>query len=269
MEYLFIEALLQGISVVASSGDSGDNFDIGNGYYVPGVLAPNYPASSPLVTAVGGTALGIDAAGNRIFETAWGSHYEVATANNGWSDYGFVEGSGGGSSILFRKPWYQQSVAPNSTMRSVPDVAMDADPSTGMRIGLTLDGTWYSFPEGGTSLSAPLFAGMTAVSLEYAADRVHSHVRMGFLNPLIYNAPAAFTDVQGTAPVAGVIYPGGSANGSAAVFTFDEPSLTQHVTAGWDNATGLGVPTVGWVVAPWHVLAPAPTSASGTGSLIS
>ena len=69
--------------------------------------------------------------------------------------------------------------------RAVPDVAMDADPTTGMLIGETQtypngEQRYGEYRIGGTSLASPLFAGMTALTLQNAGGR------LGFLNPLIY-----------------------------------------------------------------------------------
>jgi subtilase family serine protease len=74
---------------------------------------------------------------------------------------------------------------------------MDADPQTGMLIGLTQDfpsGDHYSqFKEGGTSLAAPLLAGVIADADQAAGST------LGFLNPELYRAytasPAAFNDI--------------------------------------------------------------------------
>ena len=89
-----------GVAFVASSGDDG---------------APaEWPAASPNVLSVGGTALTLGA-GN-----VWSS--EV-----GWS------GSGGGPSAYESQPSYQKGVVTQtSTARATPDVAYDASPSTGV-----------------------------------------------------------------------------------------------------------------------------------------
>jgi hypothetical protein len=81
--------------------------------------------------------------------------------------------------------------------RVYPDISMDADPQSGMLIGLTQtfpDGTYYDqFKEGGTSLASPLFAGVIADADQAAGTS------LGFLNPLLYRAytqtPAAFDDI--------------------------------------------------------------------------
>ena len=110
----------------------------------------------------------------------------------------FYGGGGGGFSNLFNRPSYQNGIVPAGSPagRGVPDVAMVADPTTGMMIGLTQqfpDGTYYDeYRAGGTSLAAPLFAGVQALASQA------QHARLGFANPRIYalarqaaKAPAA------------------------------------------------------------------------------
>jgi subtilase family serine protease len=150
-------------------------------------------------------------------------------------------------------------VPPNAPPgRAVPDVALDADPTTGMLIGLTElfpNGVqkYGEFRIGGTSLSSPLFAGMTALTEQHAGQR------LGLLNPIIYRQARSgnFTDVQGRPkdpgnvrvdyvnsvnPTGGLVY---------SVRTFDQDS-SLRVTKGWDDVTGIGSPNPGWLtsVAP-------------------
>ena len=81
--------------------------------------------------------------------------------------------------------------------RVVPDISMDADPQSGMLIGLTQtfpNGAYYDqFKEGGTSLSSPLLAGVIADADQAAGTP------LGFLNPILYKAyratPTAFNDI--------------------------------------------------------------------------
>ena len=93
----------------------------------------------------------------------------------------------------------------NGAGRAVPDVGLDADPTTGMLIGETQtfpDGVYYDeYRIGGTSLASPLFAGMTALLLQHAGGA------MGLLNPTIYAqaGSSSFKDVHGTPQDAGNI----------------------------------------------------------------
>jgi len=123
------------VSFFASSGDGGT-----------GVI---YPSSSPHVVAVGGTTLPLDASGNLTGpETAWA-------------------GSGGGISTFEPIPGYQLTFPIPATggRRATPDVAFNADPSTGV---LVFDSTkingqsgWYIV--GGTSFGSPAWAAITAL----------------------------------------------------------------------------------------------------------
>ncbi|MHA3702065.1 hypothetical protein ACXR2U_07750 [Jatrophihabitans sp. YIM 134969] len=127
-----------GVPIVVSSGD------IGFGYH--GTLGgAQFPASVPQVTAVGGTRLTPDTGVGRGWdETAW---------NDG----------GSGCSAYFAKPSYQTDA--NCHMRTVADVAADADPASGLGIydsAYTSGGGWYVV--GGTSLAAPLIAAVYALA---------------------------------------------------------------------------------------------------------
>ncbi|HLN26979.1 MAG TPA: hypothetical protein VK395_04500 [Gemmataceae bacterium] len=94
----------QGVAFVAISGDSG--------------APPTDPSADPNVLGVGGTTLPANASGNPNL-----------SAESGWS------GSGGGISAIEPQPTYQQGiVTQSSTNRTTPDVAYDADPSTGFDI---------------------------------------------------------------------------------------------------------------------------------------
>jgi subtilase family serine protease len=163
-------------------------------------------------------------------------------------------GAGGGYSALFNRPDYQNGVVPRSAPagRAVPDVALDADPTTGMLVGETQtfpDGVHYGeYRIGGTSLSAPLFAGMTALTLQNAGGGI------GLLNPTIYSQAGAgtFTDVKGKPKDAGdvrVDFTNGVDASDGLLYsvrTFNQDSTLQLAT-GWDDVTGIGSPNAGWV----------------------
>jgi subtilase family serine protease len=209
----FMLAASTGVSVLFSSGDDGDNFaDFG-------LAAPDYPASSPFVTAVGGTSLEVGAANKRLAEYGWSTAKQVlctppSTTNCGSAttpagSLAFQAGGGGGTSYTYTQPYYQAPVVPSALalrnealfgpvpLRVIPDISMDADASTGFLIGLTQtfpDGTYYDqFKEGGTSLASPLLAGVIADTDQAAV------LPLGFLNPVLYKAylttPAAYNDI--------------------------------------------------------------------------
>ena len=87
---------------------------------------------SGYATAVGGTTTAIDSAGSTAWETGWGTmKYGLSLGGTSWDPLGFLYGSGGGESSLFAQPAYQVGITPAGA-RGVPDVAMDADVTTGM-----------------------------------------------------------------------------------------------------------------------------------------
>ncbi|HEX4721413.1 MAG TPA: S53 family peptidase [Pseudonocardiaceae bacterium] len=247
-EQVFMQGGLQGISFMFSSGDNGD--ELAN----TGIKQADYPTSDPFVTSVGGTSTAIDGNGNLQFQTGWGVNKFALSSTNTWTPNGFLYGAGGGFSTLFNRPTYQNGVVPASAPpgRAEPDVAMDADPTTGMLIGLTQtfpDGTHYGqFRIGGTSLASPLFAGMTALAFEQSGGPV------GLLNPTIYGQAKAgtFTDVAGASPELGDVridYTNGvdpSAGYLYSVRTFNQDS-TLSIATGWDPVTGIGSPNTGWL----------------------
>ncbi|MFD0503054.1 carboxypeptidase regulatory-like domain-containing protein [Streptomyces chiangmaiensis] len=127
-----------GVAIVASSGD--------NGYGV------SYPASSPYVTSVGGTSLTRDASTSR----GW--------TETVWNNYSGAPGSG--CSAVEPKPYFQND--PGCHGRTVADVSALADPFTGLAVYQTFGGFGWS-QYGGTSLAAPIIAGVYALAGRPAA----------------------------------------------------------------------------------------------------
>ncbi len=116
-------------------------------------------------------------------------------------------------------------------MRVVPDIAADADPYTPYYIGETVDGEFSISSIGGTSLAAPLIAGIQAVASQ------HRRFSIGFANPLLYSINAhSFADVLDTPKPIRFASVGGSYTG-----TFNTGD-TQTTTRGYDNTTGKGTP---------------------------
>jgi subtilase family serine protease len=245
-EDTLIQAAAEGIGVYFSSGDGGDETA------TVGYATPDWPASSPWVTAVGGTALGVSATGDRAIEIGWGtSTYNCNQTTLACTRTGWLYGAGGGVSRLFAKPSYQ--VALDVAGRAVPDVSALGDPQTGLLVGQTQtfpDGAHYDeYRIGGTSLSSPIFAGIMALA-DQAAGAPH-----GFANPVLYSNPGAFYDVRSvkTAVARRNFVNGVDATDGVAdlLRTFDDysGSPTQHTGPGWDNVTGLGSPTSGFLAA--------------------
>jgi len=248
-ETVFKQGAVEGIGFMFSSGDSGDEFD-NTGY-----AAPDYPTSDPWVTSVGGTSLAIDRRDNRMFETGWGTEkYGLSSGGSSWTlTVPFLYGAGGGTSTLFPEPLYQKPVVGRTTGRAVPDVGMDADPTTGMLVGETQS---FSLPSrfgppgvhygeyriGGTSLASPLYAGAEAVAQANEGGR-----RIGFANPLIYalaRIPGEFYDVtpQGDPGNVRADYANGQNAAGGILYSvrsFDQDSSLM-TNRGWDNVTGVG-----------------------------
>ncbi|MEN3342287.1 MAG: hypothetical protein V7644_1691 [Actinomycetota bacterium] len=241
LEDTFVQAAAEGIGVYFSSGDSGDETSVG------GAAVTDWPAVSPWVTAVGGTALGVSAANTRALETGWGtSNYNCNATTHTCTRTGWLYGAGGGVSRVFGEPSYQRDAGLNLTGRGVPDVAALADPQTGLLVGQTQsfpDGNYYDeFRIGGTSLASPVFAGLMALA-DQKAGAPH-----GFANPVFYANRGSFYDVTSVkTAVARRNYVNGvdASDGTVdRLRTFDDysGSPTQHTNAGWDNVTGLGTP---------------------------
>jgi subtilase family serine protease len=246
-EQVILQGELQGISFTFSSGDNGD------WVATEGFKDTDYPASDPFVTAVGGTSTAIDTTGHLAFQTGWGTEkYSLSSDGKSWVPIAadpFLYGAGGGYSPFFSRPAYQHGVVHGGSGRAYPDVALDADPTTGMLVGETQafpKGVLYGeYRIGGTSLSSPLFAGMVALAGQ------HAHSRLGFLNPALYalarHHVPAFTDVTSVHHGDGNVRPD-FANGVNAssglvysVRTFDQDS-SLFTAPGWDDVTGLGTP---------------------------
>jgi subtilase family serine protease len=244
-ETVFLQGATEGISFLFSSGDSGDELA------ATGLKQVDYPASDPYVTGVGGTSDAIGAGGKLLFQTGWGTEkYNLSADGKSWSSIGFTSGAGGGTSSLFNRPAFQDG-AVASPYRQVPDIGLDADPNTGMLIGQTqtfTTGVQYDeYRIGGTSLASPLFAGLTALTLQNNAGK-----GVGLLNPLIYKSKAAFTDVKGAPADAGVVRVDYANTEDASdgllysVRAFNRDSSLK-VTKGYDNVTGVGAPNPKWL----------------------
>ncbi len=151
------------VTVLAATGDEGATSYQYNMKDLVTSRAVSWPATDPLVTAVGGTQLALRASGlRRLADVAW-------------------PGSGGGRSIVFSRPSYQYSVrTATGGRRGVPDISMDASCASSVDVygSFAGGGGWSTIC--GTSLATPLFAGIVAL-----ADQV-AHHSLGLINPAIY-----------------------------------------------------------------------------------
>jgi hypothetical protein len=277
---LFEEASAQGQTLVAAAGDSGSTACAPESS-APGItpaelqeLSVSFPASSPYVTAVGGTqmAAGMFAPGSSSYWAGASgsdvpgsllSYVPEVVWNEGSAANGIVAG-GGGASAYFSRPAWQSAYPgiPAGNFRLLPDIALQSslispgfivcskDPALLNQQGQTLScsngiigsNNKYTLA-GGTSFAAPIFAGFVAL-----LNVVENVTGQGNLNPVLYSlaaAPnsggAAFHDIMSgsNACIAGAVEcgPAGQSGYSA--------------TQGYDEATGLGSIDLGALTAAW------------------
>jgi subtilase family serine protease len=227
LRHAFIAAAANGVTVLASTGDNGTanpgKTPVKNPATVP-YPTVGWPASDPLVTAVGGTYLCTDpVTGTTVDSTDPPVNCQ---SNPGIREIGWID-SGGGFSHIFSTPSYQTSLPAGSTpigsMRGIPDVAFQASARTAPLVYDSFDGGWFLV--GGTSCSSPQFAGIVAL-----ADQVAGH-GLGLINPTLYKLGASPTDY------ANDFYDVTTGNNQA------DPSVPGYpATTGWDPVTGLGTP---------------------------
>jgi subtilase family serine protease len=193
---LFQEAAVQGMTVLAASGDAGSGDCDGQGATGDTAQAVNDPAAQPYVTGVGGTTL---SSLSGTVESVW---------NNAYGS------TGGGPSLIWDAPSFQTDAATalgvdagaqaqlgscpgaisNGYCRLVPDVSADADPATGYMV--YYDGQWTIGD--GTSASTPLWAALVALAESSGGC---GGARLGFINPTLYGGAGAqytsdFNDVS-------------------------------------------------------------------------
>jgi subtilase family serine protease len=250
IEHAFLtQAAAEGVGMYFSSGDSSGT---------------QTPANDPFAIAVGGTTLGIGQQDNRLFETGWSTGLSVLQDNQ-WVFQGEQGASGGGPSVVWPEPAYQQQVVPpaltvspggSAPGRVVPDISADADSFTAFGTGLlTFDPsdpsappTFGLAPIGGTSLATPLIAGMVTAAQQGQPEP------FGLINPAIYQlaGTSAVRDILPLTASTPAVFRGiacvDSLCSQQILTTFDDqdPSMlgyTGQVTLqGYDNMTGVGTP---------------------------
>ena len=272
-----------GISQHVSSGDSGDDLAVDNAEFGINSVSVSANADSPFVTGIGGTSTFLDKHSNIELQTGWGNN-ATAIAFGAVAPVpplvppvplGFQGGAGGGTSVVYAKPAFQNRLPGH--FRLVPDISMDADPQTGVEVIITPDSIpgdpTFVFVVGGTSLSTPMFSGVWAI-----ADQANAAIGGGSLGqaaPLLYEVfDGAITDVNVNPLETLLDVSGFILNPPTAPFTFESaPALAQPLektkfffsalyqpasnewlvltfgtdsslftAPGWDNVTGLGTP---------------------------
>jgi subtilase family serine protease len=259
-------AAAKGISVNFSTGDSGDN-GVGSPIGAPGV-----PSVAPHATAVGGTSILNDLSkpGSTI-TTAWGDTVTLLESGGFVADppepIGLIGGGGGGQSVYWPKPSWQQSLPGKG--RQTPDVSALADPYTGVPIVVTVGTTQYvQFGWGGTSLACPIFSAFWAIANEKAghalgqAGPAIAALPKGGIQDVLptsdstpNNVTGTVTDSNGSTAYSATDLFGSTLEGNkgftSTIWPIDsgdvvdfgfgiDSSLT--VKRGWDNATGYGTP---------------------------
>ncbi len=195
---IFAQMAAQGQTIYSAAGDSGADDDGSS-------LSVDDPSAQPYIVAVGGTSLTIGTNGAIATETTWSS-------------------GGGGISSVWTIPSWQAGLATSqnlasSSMRNIPDVSINADPTTGYSI--YYQGAWTVY--GGTSCAAPIWAALTALVNQSRAN--NGLPAIGFITPSLYSVSEGsrygsdFHDIHD-----------GSTNGYY-------PAVTSY-----DDATGWGSP---------------------------
>jgi pseudomonalisin len=230
---VWAQAAAQGISVFVASGDSG-----AAGCDPTGVNASsasvNGLCSSPYATCVGGTQF-LDTSSP---STYWNPSNDPTTKGSakGYIPETTWSGSGGGKSILFaRPPWQNVAGLPADNARYVPDVSVAASTNTPyMAVQGHTTGTTGLVLYGGTSVSSPAFAGLAALLSQKAGTR------LGSLNPLLYAAGRAqygAASASAPAPLAA----GSPAFHDVMTGNNAAPGVAGYAAGpGYDAATGLG-----------------------------
>lgn len=232
---VFADATMQNITIFASAGDDGAGQPTCDGSSL--VKAVSTPASDPLVTAVGGTEL--NAAGycfttfgcNPATSPLPGTFQGEVAWNEGALGIG---ASGGGFSVLYDEPSYQQGAIHGGKQRGVPDVSYTAAVLHGVLTfidipGLTGPGGAFVL-FGGTSVGSPQWSAILSIADQKAG------YDLGFINKALYQigqAPphysVSFFDVKS----------GNNSFGGVTGF---------NAGRGWDPTTGLGSPTTDQLV---------------------
>jgi subtilase family serine protease len=245
LRHAYKAAALNGVTVLGSSGDGGSanalKTPVGKGGSTIPFPTVEWPASDPLVTGVGGTYLCTDPTNTTARVVDSTDPPAKCQAFPGVAEVGWTF-SGGGFSHVFARPDYQNALPAGSTpigaQRGVPDVGLQASAGTGALVYLSLppDGLsglicgaapcstgWYDI--GGTSLSAPQWAGMVAI-----ADQINGG-GLGLINPALYKIGTDATRY------ANDFYDVTTGNNTA------DPTVPGYpATTGWDPVTGLGTP---------------------------
>jgi hypothetical protein len=218
---------LSTVQIFQQFAAQGQSFFQGSGDFGAYAGAIDQPSDDPYITVVGGTSLTTASSdGSWLSETTW----LTPASNDGFGDITPEQASGGGVSLAYSIPAWQQGISMtanqgSTTMRNLPDVALVAY-NIDMVWGNDVLGMSLDLTEGGTSLATPLWAGFMALVNQQAA--INGQPPIGFANPALYaigksaNYNACFHDIT-----------------TGNNFTSASPSK-YPATAGYDLCTGWG-----------------------------
>ena len=259
----------EGMTITAAAGDSGaTDCDVNVGSAVDG-LAVDFPASSPFVTGVGGTRL----------NEGTGTYWSATNGANAGSATGYIpevawnddngaglDATGGGASDYFSKPvWQTGTGVPNDYSRDVPDVSFAASINHDgyvVCVGETNCTNGYGIlsgaitASGGTSVGAPVFAGLVALVEQKTGGKA-----LGNVNPTIY--------ALANSPYAGSVFHDVTSGTNASPCTEGSVNCAAGGTIGfvagpgYDQATGWGSVDAAAMVADWALVMP--VSVAGLG----
>jgi len=301
---LWEQAAAQGITVTVAAGDAGsagcDDFNIPAP--ASGGIAVNGLASTPFNIAVGGTDFD-DAGTQNLFwsptnapgtrESALGYIHEVpwnsscaatATSSNLTTcvspplNLQNILAGGGGPSILYAKPSFQNGIMPNGiattdTHRYLPDVSLYAAVNSNSNSfyvicetdavagnSCTNSSTFNFIGIGGTSASAPSFAGVIALIGQSEANAGRSR-RQGNANLVLYKiaATAANSCDSSATPLIG--------STTCAFYNVTKGNNSVPCTGGTPNCSSTSASVVGVLVSPASATTPAFSTIAGTGSI--
>jgi subtilase family serine protease len=274
VETLLQQGNSQGITFLASSGDSGAAGCDGAVKSATGGLAVNYPASSPEVTGVGGNQFSGDASNpSQYWNSTNSSTGESAISyipEMAWNDTvsrGTLAASGGGASSCdsgtcssgFPKPsWQTGTGVPNDGVRDVPDVAMAASPDHDGFIlcsGNSCTGGIEAAVQansivGGTSASAPIFAGIVVLLNQFVGGGGQSNINKTLYLLAQSTSNGIFHDITSGSNIVPCTV-GTPTTGTKALQCPASGKFGYNASAGYDQVTGLGSVDATNLVCQW------------------
>lgn len=230
-----LKAAVEGITVLFATGDSGSGVLAGNSR----TGSPGYPATDPYAVAVGGVGFATGAKGGIAFRSGWTNGFYLRSGAR-WHRLDPVAvggansvGSSGGVSAYWAAPsWQRQAGVAVRGRRVVPDISNLADgyfdPFVVYQVTQGLETV------GGTSVAAPLTAGLVGAALT-----VEHRTRVGLITPALYarRRGGAVDDVFFRQDAVSQ-----TVDGDVLLIGSEVPQEGLKSKAGWDDVTGLGAP---------------------------